>query len=167
MENTIKKIIAQGLDFYFGESTHNVQANYKINNNEYITIVLYDDKGNKKDAVFVYGEYIERYIFKLMSQFKNHLRKLELEEIFNNGLDEAEEKQQNKLTILSAIFKLWQEMNEPYYICIPYDLMGILELKKVNKKSITCIDSCNNKVYLTEEILNNLYVKGDTIKVFC
>ena len=166
MENTIKKIIAQGLDFYFEESTYKVQANYEINS-EYITIVLCDDKGNKKNDVFVYGEYIERYIFKLMSQFKNYLRRLELEIVFNNGLDEAEEKQQDKLTTLKAIFKLWQEMDEPYYICIPYNLMGMLELKKVNKKSITCIDSCNNKVYLTEKILNDLYVKGDTIKVFC
>ena len=53
-----------------------------------------------------------------------------------------------------------------YYIGIPYDLLGILELVKVNKKSITCLDSLNNKVYLTEEILNKLYIPNDTLRIY-
>ena len=53
-----------------------------------------------------------------------------------------------------------------YYICIPYDLLGMLELKKVNKKSITCVDSLDNKVYLTEEILNKLYIPDNTLRVY-
>ena len=54
---------------------------------------------------------------------------------------------------------------EKYYIGIPYDLLGILELVKVNKKSITCLDSLDNKVYLTEEILNKLYIPDDGLLV--
>ena len=47
-----------------------------------------------------------------------------------------------------------------------YDLLGVLEFEKVNRKSITCYDSCGNKVYFNEDLLNIYYVPKDTIRLY-
>ena len=47
-----------------------------------------------------------------------------------------------------------------------YDFLGILEFNKVNKKSITCFDSLDNKVYFNEKLLDRYYIPKDTIRLW-
>ena len=94
-------------------------------------------------------------ILKVMDYFIRQI----LEKKYNHYLSLAN----NKYEELKEIMKF---VPEKYYIGIPYDLLGILELVKVNKKSITCLDTLDNKVYLTEEILNKLYIPNDTLRVY-
>ena len=42
----------------------------------------------------------------------------------------------------------------------------MLDLTKANKKTITCLDSLDNKVYMNEKMLDDLYVKNDTLKIY-
>ena len=77
----------------------------------------------------------------------DYFTRLILEKKYNHYLSLAN----NKLEELKEIMDY---VPKKYYIGIPYDILGILELVKVNKKSITCLDTLDNKVYLTEEILN-------------
>ena len=94
-------------------------------------------------------------ILKVMDYFIRQI----LEKKYNHYLSLAN----NKYEELKEIMKF---VPEKYYIGIPYDLLGILELVKVNKKSITCLDTLDNKVYLTEEVLNKLYIPNDTLRVY-
>ena len=94
-------------------------------------------------------------ILKVMDYFTRQI----LEKKYNHYLSLAN----NKYEELKEIMKF---VPEKYYIGIPYDLLGILELVKVNKKSITCLDTLDNKVYLTEEVLNKLYIPNDTLRVY-
>ena len=82
-----------------------------------------------------------------------------LEKKYNHYLSLANNKYEQLKEIMEYIPK-------KYYIGIPYDLLGILELVKVNKKSITCLDTLDNKVYLTKEILDKLYIPNDTLRVY-
>ena len=94
-------------------------------------------------------------ILKVMDYFIRQI----LEKKYNHYLSLAN----NKYEELKEIMKF---VPEKYYIGIPYDLLGILELVKVNKKSITCLDTLDNKVYLTEEVLNKLYIPNDTLRIY-
>ena len=85
---------------------------------------------------------------------------------FNKVLDLSENKLEDLKELVKSISKTNTQLKTNYCLYIPYDLLGVLELKKVNKKSITCLDSLNNKVYLTNDILNKLYIEGDTIRVY-
>ena len=101
------------------------------------------------------NEDIKEEILKVMDYFTRQI----LEKKYNHYLSLANNKYEELKEIMKYIPK-------KYYIGIPYDLLGILELVKVNKKSITCLDSLDNKVYLTEEILNKLYIPNDTLRVY-
>ena len=101
------------------------------------------------------NEDIKEEILKVMDYFTRQM----LEKKYNHYLSLANNKYEELKEIMKYIPK-------KYYIGIPYDLLGILELVKVNKKSITCLDSLDNKVYLTEEILNKLYIPNDTLRVY-
>ena len=94
-------------------------------------------------------------ILKVMDYFRRQI----LEKKYNHYLSLANNKFEELKEIMEYVPK-------KYYIGIPYDLIGILELVKVNKKSITCLDTLDNKVYLTEEILNKLYIPNDTLRVY-
>ena len=100
-------------------------------------------------------EYIKESISEVMDYFTRQI----LEKKYNHYLSLANNKYEQLKEIMEYIPK-------KYYIGIPYDLLGILELVKVNKKSITCLDTLDNKVYLTEEILNKLYIPNDTLRVY-
>ena len=101
------------------------------------------------------NEDIKEEILKVMDYFIRQI----LEKKYNHYLSLANNKYEELKEIMEYVPK-------KYYIGIPYDLLGILELIKVNKKSITCLDTLDNKVYLTEEILNKLYIPNDTLRVY-
>ena len=85
---------------------------------------------------------------------------------FNKVLDFSKNKLEDLKELVKGISKTNAQLKTNYCLYIPYDLLGVLELKKVNKKSITCLDSLNNKVYLTSDILDKLYIEGNTIRVY-
>ena len=68
----------------------------------------------------------------------------------------------NKFQTMKNIVK---EYSNKYEICIQYDLMGMLEFKKGNKKTITCEDAIGEKVYIDEDKFNRLY-SDDCIRLY-
>ena len=68
----------------------------------------------------------------------------------------------NKFEAMKNIVK---EYSNKYEICIQYDLMGMLEFKKGNKKTITCEDAIGEKVYIDEDKFNRLY-SDDCIRLY-
>ena len=120
-------------------------------------------------------------IFEIHERFKKHLyinlnwNNEEKKEVISEVMDYftrqiLEKKYNHYLSLANNKYEQLKEIMEyvpkKYYIGIPYDLLGILELVKVNKKSITCLDTLDNKVYLTEETLNKLYIPNDTLRVY-
>ena len=120
-------------------------------------------------------------ILDIHEQFKKHLyinlnwKEEEKKEVILEAMDYftrqiLEKKYNHYLSLANNKYEELKEIMEyipkKYYIGIPYDLLGILELVKVNKKSITCLDTLDNKVYLTKEILDNLYIPNDTLRVY-
>ena len=108
----------------------------------YINLTWKDD--DKKEVILEAMDYFTRQI--LEKKYNHYLS------LANNKYEELKE--------------IMEYVPEKYYIGIPYDLLGILELVKVNKKSITCLDTLDNKVYLTEETLNKLYIPNDTLRIY-
>ena len=68
----------------------------------------------------------------------------------------------NKFEAMKNIVKGY---SKEYEICIQYDLMGMLEFKKGNKKTITCEDAIGEKVYIDEDKFNRLY-SDDCIRLY-
>lgn len=68
----------------------------------------------------------------------------------------------NKFEAMKNIVKGY---SNKYEICIQYDLMGMLEFKKGNKKTITCEDAIGEKVYIDEDKFNRLY-SDDCIRLY-
>ena len=127
-------------------------------------IYCYDDEimeihEHFKKHLYINLKWEKEYIKESISEVMDYFRRQTLEKKYNHYLSLAN----NKLEELKEIMEY---IPKKYYIGIPYDLLGILELVKVNKKSITCLDTLDNKVYLTEEILNKLYISNDTLRVY-
>ena len=127
-------------------------------------IYCYDDEimeihEHFKKHLYINLTWEKEYIKKSISEVMDYFIRQTLEKKYNHYLSLAN----NKFEQLKEIIEY---VPEKYYIGIPYDLLGILELVKVNKKSITCLDTLDNKVYLTEEILNKLYIPNDTLRVY-
>ena len=127
--------------FYFYDDEI-MEIHERFKKHLYINLTWKDDE--KKEVILEAMDYFTRQI---------------LEKKYNHYLSLANNKYEQLKEIMEYV-------PEKYYIGIPYDLLGILELVKVNKKSITCLDSLDNKVYLTEEILNKLYIPNDTLRVY-
>ena len=68
----------------------------------------------------------------------------------------------NKFETMKNIVK---EYSKRYAICIQYDLIGMLEFKKSNKKTITCEDAIGEKIYIDEYKFNGLY-SDDCIRLY-
>ena len=99
-------------------------------------------------------------------ELKKYFNEQKIQYDFNKVLDLSENKLEDLKELVKSISKTNTQLKTNYCLYIPYDLLGVLELKKVNKKSITCLDSLNNKIYLTNDILNKLYIEGNTIRVY-
>ena len=127
--------------FYFYDDEI-MEIHERFKENLYINLTWKDDE--KKEEILKVMDYFTRQI---------------LEKKYNHYLSLANNKYEQLKEIMEYIPK-------KYYIGIPYDLLGILELVKVNKKSITCLDTLDNKVYLTEKTLNKLYIPNDTLRVY-
>ena len=68
----------------------------------------------------------------------------------------------NKFEAMKNIVK---EYSKYYAICIQYDLIGMLEFKKSNKRTITCEDAIGEKIYINEYKFNGLY-SDDCIRLY-
>lgn len=99
-------------------------------------------------------------------ELKKYFDEQKMQYDFNKVLDLSKNKLEDLKELVKGISETNVQLKTNYSLYIPYDLLGVLELKKVNKKSITCLDSLNNKVYLTNDILEKLYIEGDTIRVY-
>lgn len=128
------------LYYFYDDEIMGIHERFK--ENLYINLKWKDDE--KKEEILKVMDYFIRQI--LEKKYNHYLS------LANNKYEELKE--------------IMEYVPEKYYIAIPYDLLGILELVKVNKKSITCLDTLDNKVYLTEEILNKLYIPNDTLRVY-
>ena len=84
--------------------------------------------------------------------------KIDNEIIINDILKYAN----NKFEAMKNIVKGY---SRHYEICIQYDLIGMLEFKKSNKKTITCEDAIGEKVYIDEYKFNGLY-SDDCIRLY-
>ena len=69
------------------------------------------------------------------------------------------------LVPFEAMKNIVKEYSKHYEICIQYDLIGMLEFKKSNKKTITCEDAIGEKVYIDEYKFNGLY-SDDCIRLY-
>ena len=95
---------------------------------------------------------------KLVNELREYKGRMEIQDVANEQLRLAEDKFSMVRQIVSVFAKKFE-------ICIQYDLMGMLELKKVNRKTITCEDSTGQKVYLDENGFNKLY-SDDLIRLY-
>ena len=95
---------------------------------------------------------------KLVNELREYKGRMEIQDVANEQLRLAEDKFSMVRQIVSVFAKKFE-------ICIQYDLMGMLELKRVNRKTITCEDSTGQKVYLDENGFNKLY-SDDLIRLY-
>ena len=95
---------------------------------------------------------------KLVNELIIYKVKIDNEIIINDILKYAN----NKFEAMKNIVKGYSKQ---YEICIQYDLMGMLEFKKSNKKTITCEDAIGEKVYIDEYKFNGLY-SDDCIRLY-
>ena len=101
-----------------------------------------------------------------IDELKNYFNEQKIQYDFNKALELSKNKLEDLKELVKHVSEINAHLKTNYCLYIPYDLLGVLELKRVNKKSITCLDSLNNKVYLTSDILDKLYIEGDTIRVY-
>ena len=128
-------------------------------NNELYVDVKFNYKGYNKSFTLVADDDIINSLSSITENFLEYYNRIKLQNTLNEILD----KSTNKFNTLKKIVVKYAD---DYTICIPYDLIGMLDLTKANKKTITCLDSLDNKVYMDEKIFNNLYIKNDTLRVY-
>ena len=95
---------------------------------------------------------------KLVNELIIYKVKIDNEIIINDILKYAN----NKFEAMKNIVKGYSKQ---YEICIQYDLIGMLEFKRSNKKTITCEDAIGEKVYIDEYKFNGLY-SDDCIRLY-
>ena len=110
------------------------------------------------DEIMEIHEHFKKHLY-INLNWKEEEKKEEILKVMDYFTRQILEKKYNHLLSIAnnkyeELKEIMEYVPEKYYIGIPYDLLGILELVKVNIKSITCLDTLDNKVYLTEEILN-------------
>ena len=128
-------------------------------NNDLYLDVKFNYKGYNKSFTLVADDNIINSLSSITENFIGYYNRIKLQNTLNEILD----KSTNKFNTLKKIVVKYAD---DYTICIPYDLIGMLDLTKANKKTITCLDSLDNKVYMNEKMFNDLYVKNDTLRIY-
>ena len=128
-------------------------------NNELYVGVKFNYRGYNKSFSLVADDDIINSLSSITENFIGYYNRVKLQNTLNEILDVSADK-------FNTLKKIVEKYANDYTICIPYNLLGMLDLTKVNKKTITCLDSLDNKVYMDEKIFNNLYIKNDTLRVY-
>ena len=128
-------------------------------NNELYVDVKFNYRGYNKSFLLVADDDIINSLSSITENFIGYYNRVKLQNTLNEILDASTDK-------FKTLKKIVEKYANYYTICIPYNLLGMLDLTKANKKTITCLDSLDNKVYMNEKMLNDLYVKNDTLRVY-
>ena len=128
-------------------------------NNELYVGVKFNYRGYNKSFSLVADDDIINSLSSITENFIGYYNRVKLQNTLNEMLDASIDK-------FKTLKKIVEKYANDYTICIPYNLLGMLDVIKANKKTITCLDSLDNKVYMDEKIFNNLYVKNDTLRVY-
>ena len=128
-------------------------------NNELYVDVKFNYKGYNKSFTLVADDDIINSLSSITENFIGYYNRIKLQNTLNEILDAST----NKFKTLKKIIEKYANC---YTICIPYSLLGMLDLTKANKKTITCLDSLDNKIYMDEKMFNDLYVKNNTLRVY-
>ena len=138
-----------------------IETFYSISecNNELYVNIKFNYRGYSKSFSLVADDDIINSLSSITENFIGYYNRIKLQNTLNEILDAST----NKFKTLKKIVEKYANY---YTICIPYDLLGMLDLTKANKKTITCLDSLDNKVYMNEKMFNDLYVKNNTLKIY-
>lgn len=143
----------------------NIKMFYSLSDNyssatEFFLDVKVSSQGYSKSITSVVNSLDEAttVVKKLVNELREYKERMKIQDVTNEQLRLAEDKFSMVRQIVSVFAKKFE-------ICIQYDLMGMLELKKVNRKTITCEDSTGQKVYLDENGFNKLY-SDDLIRLY-
>ena len=128
-------------------------------NNDLYLDVKFNYKGYNKSFTLVADDDIINSLSSITENFIGYYNRVKLQNTLNEILDKSTDK-------FNTLKKIVGKYADDYTICIPYDLIGMLDLTKANKKTITCLDSLDNKVYMNEKMFNDLYVKNDTLRIY-
>ena len=128
-------------------------------NNDLYLDVKFNYKGYNKSFTLVADDDIINSLSSITENFIGYYNRVKLQNTLNEILDKSTDK-------FNTLKKIVVKYADDYTICIPYDLIGMLDLTKANKKTITCLDSLDNKVYMNEKMFNDLYVKNDTLRIY-
>ncbi len=128
-------------------------------NNELYVDVKFNYRGYNKSFLLVADDDIINSLSSITENFIGYYNRVKLQNTLNEILDASTDK-------FKTLKKIVEKYANHYTICIPYDLLGMLDLTKANKKTITCLDSLDNKVYMNEKMLDDLYVKNDTLRIY-
>ena len=128
-------------------------------NNELYVDVKFNYRGYNKSFLLVADDDIINSLSSITENFIEYYNRVKLQNTLNEILDASTDK-------FKTLKKIVEKYANYYTICIPYDLLGMLDLTKANKKTITCLDSLDNKVYMNEKMLDDLYVKNDTLRIY-
>ena len=128
-------------------------------NNDLYLDVKFNYKGYNKSFTLVADDDIINSLSSITENFIGYYNRVKLQNTLNEILDKSTDK-------FNTLKKIVVKYADNYTICIPYDLIGMLDLTKANKKTITCLDSLDNKVYMNEKMFNDLYVKNDTLRIY-
>ena len=130
----------------------------ECNNNLYLD-VKFNYRGYNRAFTLVADDDIINSLSSITENFIEYYNRVKLQNTLNEILDASTDK-------FKTLKKIVEKYANYYTICIPYDLLGMLDLTKANKKTITCLDSLDNKIYMDEKMFNDLYVKNDTLKIY-
>ena len=93
--------------------------------------------------------------------FINNGIKIFLENLKNNKLDLYNNKYINLRELKKVLEEAKKQKINLYYI---FDFLGILDNFKINKKSISCFDTINNKIYFKYNNNYKFYLEGFRIE---
>ena len=130
----------------------------ECNNNLYLD-VKFNYRGYNRAFTLVADDDIINSLSSITEDFFRYYDRVNLQKTLNEILDSSTDK-------FNTLKNIVKKFSKDYSICIPYDLLGMLELTRANAKTITCLDSLDNKVYMDKKILDSLYIKNDTLRVY-